>query len=100
MRGKEGELWCICGDFNTMRNENERKCCGGGGGHKEMRVFNELINKLKLVDLSLERRKFTSYKDNGRCCSRLDRSLISIDGVGGEMAKFISSRTQKESIRS
>lgn len=80
LKGKESELWCICGDFNSVRNENERKGSANGGQKKEMREFNDLINRLGLIDLPLERRKFTWYKDNGRSCSRLDRFLLSRSG--------------------
>lgn len=48
-----------------------------GEGRKLMRDFNEMINKLRLVDLPFERRKFTWYKDNGTSCGRLDRFLLS-----------------------
>lgn len=81
VKGREDDKWCICGDFNAVRNENERRGLTNGGRRKEMRDFNELINKLRLVDLPLERRKFTWYKDNGRSCSRLDRFLISLDWI-------------------
>lgn len=62
MRGKEDENWCICGDFNAIRSEEERRGVGRSGREAEMRVFNDFINQSRLVDLPLERRKFTWYK--------------------------------------
>lgn len=81
MRGKEDERWCICGDFNTIRREEERRGSDSGDRKKEMMEFNDLINQLRLVDLPLERRKFTWYRDNGKSCSRLDHFLLSDEWI-------------------
>lgn len=77
MRGKEDEKWCLCGDFNVVRNDSERRGKARAGRRMEMKDFNDFINGMELVDLSLERRKFTWYRDNGQCCSRIDRFLLS-----------------------
>lgn len=77
MAGREEELWCICGDFNAIRSENERRGVASGSRRKEMKDFSEWINNLHLIDLPLERRKYTWYKENGSSCSRIDRFLIS-----------------------
>lgn len=77
MRGIEEENWCLCGDFNVVRSQTERRGVNGAGRSTDMVEFNEFVNSLKLIDLPLERRKFTWYKDNGKCCSRLDRFLLS-----------------------
>ncbi|KAL8479455.1 hypothetical protein ACS0TY_026373 [Phlomoides rotata] len=74
---QQDELWCICGDFNSVTNQSE----GKGGirpiSDKKSSNFCKFIANLELVDLPLLRRKYTWYKDNGTCCNRLDRFLIS-----------------------
>ncbi|GKV27862.1 hypothetical protein SLEP1_g36982 [Rubroshorea leprosula] len=67
--------WCIAGDFNVIRNLQERK--GGISVRRELREFNEFIEMCGLVDLPLIGRKFTWYQPNGNCMSRLDRFLFS-----------------------
>ncbi|KAL8479526.1 hypothetical protein ACS0TY_026428 [Phlomoides rotata] len=44
---------------------------------KRSRLFCKFIDNLELIDLSLLRRKYTWYKDNGTCCSIIDRFFIS-----------------------
>lgn len=39
-------------------------------------MIKDFINSLTLVDLPLERRKFTWYRSNGQCGSSLDRFLL------------------------
>lgn len=77
MRGKEDEKWCFCGDFNSIRHISERKGVARRERRKEMVEFNDFIVKMGLIDLPLERRRFTWYKENGNCCSRIDRFLLS-----------------------
>ncbi|KAL8488413.1 hypothetical protein ACS0TY_024620 [Phlomoides rotata] len=60
INGQQELTWCVCGDFNTRS-----------------RQFCKFISNLELVNLPLLRRKFTWYKDNGSCCSRIDRFLLS-----------------------
>ena len=72
----EVELWCVCGDFNAIRRPVERKGSGVVRGKKDMEDFNKFITSTHLVDLPLNRRKYTWYKTNGSCCSRLDRFLV------------------------
>lgn len=81
MRGKENEKWCIVGDFNSIRCEEERRGSGSFSRMNEMRMFNTRINQLNLIDIPLERRKYTWYKDNGKSSSRLDRFLLSAQWV-------------------
>ncbi|GKV50269.1 hypothetical protein SLEP1_g56981 [Rubroshorea leprosula] len=70
-----GGNWCLMGDFNAVRNEQERK--GGMSIRREMPEFDEFINECGLVDLPLIGRKFTWYQSNGASMSRLDRFLLS-----------------------
>ncbi|GKV32054.1 hypothetical protein SLEP1_g40687 [Rubroshorea leprosula] len=67
--------WCIAGDFNAVRNEEEKK--GSRGVTIEMREFNNFIQETELVDIPLVGRKFTWYQSNGNSMSRIDRFLLS-----------------------
>ncbi|GLT59702.1 hypothetical protein SLA2020_325070 [Shorea laevis] len=67
--------WCIAGDFNAIRNSQERK--GDTSVRRELREFNDFIETTGLVDLPMIGRKFTWYQPNGQSMSRLDRFLFS-----------------------
>ncbi|KAF1864335.1 hypothetical protein Lal_00021991, partial [Lupinus albus] len=69
-------MWCIIGDFNSVKSSEERKGRESHGRLKEMRNFNGFINNLALIDLPLVGRRFTWIKGDGRTMSRLDRFLI------------------------
>ncbi|GKV36093.1 hypothetical protein SLEP1_g44261 [Rubroshorea leprosula] len=70
-------FWCIVGDFNSVRSEEERR---GRSEHSRYREdLNDFIESGGLNDLPLTRRKFTWYKSDGSAMSRLDRFLISDD---------------------
>ncbi|KAL8507119.1 hypothetical protein ACS0TY_017855 [Phlomoides rotata] len=75
--GQQDGLWCLCGDFNTVTNQSERKGGSQLTSDKKSSNFCKFIANLELVDLPLLRRKYTWYKDNGSCSSRIDRFLIS-----------------------
>lgn len=49
---------------------------GGEGAGRERRAFREFLERSNLFDVSLSGRKFTWYKYNGTCKSKLDRALI------------------------
>ncbi|KAL8510060.1 hypothetical protein ACS0TY_017040 [Phlomoides rotata] len=70
-------LCCLCGDFNTTLEPDERKGVGRYNDAKKRRQFNRFVSDNDLVDLPLLRRRYTWYKDNGGRCSRIDRFLIS-----------------------
>ncbi|GKU88292.1 hypothetical protein SLEP1_g2574 [Rubroshorea leprosula] len=86
-------FWCIAGDFNSVRSEEEKR------GRKEHSRFREDLNgfieSAGLNDLPLTRRKFTWYKSNGSAMSRLDRFLISDDLLTfwGDCCQFGLNRT-------
>ncbi|GKV12085.1 hypothetical protein SLEP1_g23283 [Rubroshorea leprosula] len=63
--------WCIAGDFNAIRNLQERK--GGRSVRRELKEFNDFIEMSSLVELPMIGRKFTWYQPNGQSMSRLDR---------------------------
>ena len=44
---------------------------------REMREFNDFIDKSELEDIPMVDRKFTWYKPNGSVKSRIDRVLVS-----------------------
>ncbi|KAL8542077.1 hypothetical protein ACS0TY_003077 [Phlomoides rotata] len=71
--GQQEDLWCVCGDFNIVTNQSDRK----GGNRlvfdKRSRNLCKFIENLELVDLP----KYTWYKENRTCCSRIDRFSIS-----------------------
>ncbi|KAL8511698.1 hypothetical protein ACS0TY_018212 [Phlomoides rotata] len=75
--GQQDDLRCIFGDFNTVTNQSERKGGSRPTSDKKSSNFCKFIANLELVDLPLLRRKYTWYKDNGTCCSRIDRFFIS-----------------------
>jgi hypothetical protein len=73
-------LWCVVGDFNSVRSSSERRGVGqstDGGNHNEMAAFNTFLDDLGLIDLPLLGRCFTWFHPNGIAMSRLDRILIS-----------------------
>jgi hypothetical protein len=75
------DLWCVVGDFNSVRCAEERKRCGALSlptvSVDDSSWFNLFIQKLGLLDLPLLGRKFTWVQPNGACMSRLDRMLVS-----------------------
>jgi hypothetical protein len=73
-------LWCVVGDFNSVRNATERRGVRSislDSRNSEMREFDDFLERLELVDLPLVGRKFTWFHPNGISMSRLDRVLIS-----------------------
>jgi hypothetical protein len=49
--------WIVMGDFNFIRNPNDRN--KPGGDVNDMLLFNDAISNLGLVELPLKGRKFT-----------------------------------------
>jgi len=72
------KAWCVVGDFNSIRRQKERKSMISETDYsREIKGFNEFIEKSKLVDIPLVGRKFTWYKPNGMVKRRIDRVLVS-----------------------
>jgi hypothetical protein len=78
------DVWCILGDFNSVRSSDERKGVVERRNSALSKVvredkmfFNLLIENLEVEDLALFGRKFTWIQPNGDCSSRLDRILVS-----------------------
>ena len=72
---KQGQLtkaWCIIGDFNSIRRQEERKSMVSSSDYsREIKGFNDFIESSELVDIPLVGRKFTWFKPNGLVKSRL-----------------------------
>jgi len=72
--------WCILGNFNAIRNEEERRGISQARGNKrEMQGFNNFIDSMEMVDIPSIGRKYTWYRPNGKAKSRLDRFLTTFE---------------------
>lgn len=69
--------WCICGDLNSIRSEQEHKGDKRTSREEEMICFNEFIDNAQMVGLLLIGRKFMWSRLDGACMSRLDHFLLS-----------------------
>jgi len=69
----------VCGDFNEIRCLEERRSLRGEGAVAATHFFNRFIDDNELIDLPLCGRKYTWYKGDGSCMSRIDRFLLSED---------------------
>lgn len=75
-----GGLWCICGDFNSIRNPIERVgVCHRGLEVSGSREFNQWIEDLEVEDAPWVGNKFTWIRPNESAWSKLDRFLIYAD---------------------
>ncbi|WJX68115.1 hypothetical protein P8452_52517 [Trifolium repens] len=95
------DLWCILGDFNSVRDSSERKGVAYAQNREiskalrdDQRLFNLLLENLEVEDLQLMGRKFTWIKPNGACASRLDRILVSSNwrDIWGEVSLWTLQR--------
>lgn len=71
-------LWCVLGDFNCIRNPNERS--GKTDrllGDNSMQEFNEWIEDMEVLEVPTVGRQYTWFRPNDESKSRLDRALIS-----------------------
>lgn len=64
-------IWCLCGDFNSVRSEEERSgvSMNSGPQRREMAEFNRFIEEMGVLDIPLSGRKFTWYRPNGQAKS-------------------------------
>ncbi|XP_071735458.1 uncharacterized protein [Rutidosis leptorrhynchoides] len=67
--------WLLCGDFNEVRDENER--FNNVFIPSRANRFNSFIKNNGLVEIPLGGRRFTRVCDNGLKLSKLDRFLVS-----------------------
>lgn len=73
---------CIIGDFNSILDDGERNGSGWRVSSREMLEFKNFIESNGLIDVSLQGRKYTWYKPDGTCKSRIDRALINDKWAG------------------
>lgn len=71
-----GACTCIIGDFNSILEDGERAGSGWRVSSAEIQEFREFVEGSRLIDVALQGRKYTWYKPNGTCKSRIDRALI------------------------
>jgi len=77
MSNSVGIAWCMVGDFNAVRNPNERQGVGQAKANRsEMNGFNNFIVSNQLLDIPTTGRKFMWCRPNGTTKSRLDRALV------------------------
>ncbi|XP_071687533.1 uncharacterized protein [Rutidosis leptorrhynchoides] len=68
------EAWLLCGDFNEVRNQNERLNCDFID-HRA-RLFNDFITINSLIEIPLGGRNFTRVSDDGTKFSKIDCFLV------------------------
>jgi len=68
---------CLCGDFNSIRDIEERKGRSTVFKQVDTDIFNKFIADSFLIDLPICGRLFTWYRGDGVSMSRLDRFLLS-----------------------
>ena len=84
-----GGLWCILGDFNSIRRPGERFTSGHSlAEDNSSREFNEWIDDLEVLEVPWLGRNFTWYRPNGASRSRLDRFLILMNGLKNGLTAF------------
>lgn len=78
-----GGLWSIFGDFNSIRDPDERfGSCQRASADSSINEFNTWIDDLEVLEAPWMGRKFTWYKPNGASRNRLDRFLVSPEWLG------------------
>ena len=71
-------LWCITGDFNSIRDPSERMGVGQMVAEESnIKEFNDWIDELEVEEASWVGRKFTWIRPNGAARSKLDTFLVS-----------------------
>jgi len=79
-QGQISKAWCVIGDFNSIRRQEERKNVISYTYYsREIKGFNDFIERAELVDIPLVGRKFTWFKPNGLVKSIIDRVLVLLE---------------------
>ncbi|KAL5184980.1 Thioredoxin-related transmembrane protein 2 [Glycine soja] len=74
----QNELWCILGDFNSIRNQNERLSSSQNSvNSSSIAEFNSWISLMAVEEVRSIGRKYTWFRPNGSVMSKLDRFFIS-----------------------
>ncbi|KHN47684.1 hypothetical protein glysoja_044684, partial [Glycine soja] len=72
-----GGIWCILGDFNSIRHLAERMTTSQRQGDPNSKLeFNDWISALEVEEVPCLGRKFTWIRPNGTAKSKLDRAKI------------------------
>lgn len=69
--------WVLCGDFNEVRVQDDRFNCNFN--QRGADAFNEVIDRVGLIEIPLVGRKFTRISDDKLKFSKLDRFLVSME---------------------
>jgi len=77
MLNKNDSCLCVCGDFNSVRSSDDRKCRAFVFRQADADMFNKFIDDTMLIDFPICGRLFTWYRGDGVTMSRLDRFLLS-----------------------
>ncbi|KAL8547927.1 hypothetical protein ACS0TY_007290 [Phlomoides rotata] len=88
-QNKEARI-CVVGDFNSIRANDERIGRGEEIIRRDIRVFDDFIVTSGMIDLPLLGQKFTWYKPDGTCKSKLDQILNSIIDWGPKPFKYFN----------
>ena len=73
-------LWCLLGDFNSVRNPSERVGMSQRGvDDRLVSEFNDWIADLEVEETPCVGRKYTWFRPNGAAKSKLDRIFVSTD---------------------
>ncbi|KAL8501264.1 hypothetical protein ACS0TY_020713 [Phlomoides rotata] len=66
----------IIGDFNALREPSERFGKRHGIDQKDMEKFEDFIKVSNLTEIQLIEKKYTWYRPDGTCKTKLDRLLV------------------------
>ena len=73
-------LWCLLGDFDSVRNPSERVGISQRGvDDRLVSEFNDWIADLEVEEPTCEGRKYTWFRPNGAAKSKLDRMFVSAE---------------------
>ncbi|KAL8550515.1 hypothetical protein ACS0TY_009078 [Phlomoides rotata] len=72
----KNEYFGIIGNFNSIKEPSERVGKGATGDKKDISKFGEFIEESQLSEMTLVGKRFTWYRPDGSCKSKLDRFLI------------------------
>ncbi|KAL8462975.1 hypothetical protein ACS0TY_033030 [Phlomoides rotata] len=75
------EVIGIIGDFNTIREESDMVGRSNQWDRNEMDRFNNFIEGCDLSEVQLVGRRFTWYRPDGTCNSKLDRLLVNTNWI-------------------
>ena len=71
-----GKKVCVCGDFNVVRCDEEKRIVRQGFRSFDHSHFNQIIDDNGLVDVPLCGLKLTLYKGDGLSMSQIDSFLL------------------------